>query len=235
MRMGPKIAIITCLAALVAAPQRPCAQAPDARALVAGSWFISLRPGAQDRLRFFAVDAADASRLYLRRFSTPAFYLDAWSGTELKVLLWPEPKRRPLAIAPGAASFLRESSPFRLEYRRANGAAARAGASPYEGDWEIGEPPMAAAVRACEKRAWTLALYFPGDPLSALPMGYYPLYSVGDGTWRSSGAFPDSLVEIEYEAASGALVLRPLFKDRPLAADLYDPVRAWRVGESKNK
>jgi hypothetical protein len=219
--------IAACLSALAAVLPLG-AQMPDAKALVDGAWFISLRPGAQDGLRFFAVDASDAGRLYLRRFSTPAFYLDAWSGTELKVLLWPEPKKRELVIAPGASSFLRESSPFRIEYRRAKGDGERAGASPYEGDWEIGEPPMAVSVRACEKRGWTLVLYFPGDPLSALPMGYYPLYYSGDGTWRSSGAFPDSLIEIEYEAASGALVIRPLFKDQPLAADLYDPVRAWR-------
>jgi hypothetical protein len=228
MRLRAVFALAACLSALAAAAPPLGAQVPDAKALVDGSWFISLRPGAQDRLRFFAVDAADSGRLYLRRFSTPSFYLDSWSGTELKVHLWPEPKKRKLAIAPGAASFLRESSPFKLEYRRAAGVAARAGASAYEGDWEIGEPPMAASVRACEKRGWTLALYFPGDPLSALPMGYYPLYPVGDGTWRSSGAFPDSLIEIEYEVASGALVIRLLFKSQPLAADLYDPVRAWR-------
>jgi hypothetical protein len=224
MRLTAVIAVG--LSALVAAAQPLGAQAPDAKALVEGRWFINLRPGAQDRLRFLAVEPSDSGRLYLRRFSTPSFYLDAWTGTELKVLLWPEPKRRKLAIAPGAASFLRESSPFKLEYRRSKPGGA--GASPYEGEWEIGEPPMAVSIRACEKRDWAVVLCFPGDPMSALPMGYYPLYPVGDGSWRSSGAFPDSLIEVEYEAASGALVIRPMFKEMPLAADLYDPVRAWR-------
>jgi hypothetical protein len=71
-------------------------------------------------------------------------------------------------------------------------------------------------------------MYFPGDPLSAIPMGYYPLSLVGEGEYRSSGAYPDSLLRLEYESASGALLLSPQFSARPLAADLYDPVRVWR-------
>lgn len=227
--LGRALALAAFLCALLATgiqAQASVGRVPDAKALIDGNWFISLRPGAQDRLRFFALAEADAGRLFLRRFATPSFYLDAYSGSELKVLLWPEAKKRRLLLAPGATSFVREEGPYRLEYRRIPGTAA--GSAPYEGEWAIGEPPMTASIRSCEKRGWNLVMYFPGDPLSIIPMGYYPLFPSGDGGYRSSSAFADSLIELEYDQASGALILRPLFKDRPLAADLYDPVRAWR-------
>ena len=224
MRKTAVIAFAACLAGLGIA-SATC-QVPDAKELVEGNWFINLRAGAQDRLRFFSLEGADASRLFLRRFATPAYYLDSYSGSELKVLLWPEAKKRELTLAPGSDSFVRESLPLRLEYKRI--AGTREGGSPYEGEWAIGDPPMTASIRACEKHGWALAMYFPGDPLSALPIGYYPLYPVGDGSYRSSAAFPDSLIELEYDGTSGSLVIRPLFKGQPLAADLYDPVRGWR-------
>ncbi len=224
MRKIAVIALVSCLAGLGIASAN--CQAPGAKELIEGNWFVNLRAGAQDRLRFFSLDAADSSRLFLRRFATPAYYLDAYSGSELKVLLWPQAKLRAISLAQGSDSFLRESLPLRLEYKRV--AGSRAGSSPYEGEWAIGDPPMTASIRACEKRGWTLAMYFPGDPLSAIPMGYYPLFAVGDGTYRSSSVFPDSLLELEYDRVSNSLVIRPLFKDHPLAADLYDPIRAWR-------
>jgi hypothetical protein len=228
MKKSAILALAACLALGICPVMY--AQVLDAKTLTLGNWFISLRPGAQDRLRFFELDAADSSRLYIRRFATPSFYVDAYSGRELKVLLWPEVKRRVLDLAPGASSFVRETTPFKLEYKRVKGSgeAVRGSGSPYEGEWEIGDPPMTVSARACEKRAWTLVMYFPGDPLSAIPMGYYPLFPVGDGTYRSSDDFPDSLIELEYDQASSSLVIRPLFKAMPLAADLSDPVRAWR-------
>jgi hypothetical protein len=223
-----KKAIVLALAACVVASS---AFAIDAKALTTGSWFTNIGPGEREPLRFFAIDGADAGRLYLRRFMTPSYYLDAFSGVDLKVLLWPEAKRRTLAFGANGDSFVREASPAVIEYRRASAGSAReaaTAASPYEGDWEIGEQAMAASIRACEKRAWALVMYFPGDPESAIPLGYYPLFARGEGTWRSSSAFADSLVELEYDQASDSIVIRPLFKERPLAADLYDPVRAWR-------
>jgi hypothetical protein len=231
MKGATLIALAACL--VLAAPARaapaqpPDAAAPSPDALARGAWFLSLSPGAKDELRFFVLDGADAGRLFLRRFATPSFYLDALSGGDLKVLLWPEAKRRSLAFAPDGSSFAREASPVKVVYKRAAAAPPRA-ASPYEGDWEIGEPAMTASIRACEKRAWALVMFFPGDPLSAIPMGYYPLFPAGEGSYRSSASFPDSLVELEYDPDSDSLVIRPLFKERPLAAELYDPVRAWR-------
>jgi hypothetical protein len=195
---------------------------------VGGSWFVSLSPGARDELRFFALDPSDAGRLYLRRFATPSFYLDALSGDELKILLWPEAKRRALAFSFDGDSFVRETSPIRLEYRRADAASPRAAGSAYEGEWTVGEPAMTVSIRACERRDWVLVMYFPGDPLSAIPMGYYPLFLSSGGSYRSSSSFPDSSIELAYDPGSDALVLRPLFKDKPLAAELYEPVRAWR-------
>ncbi len=219
-------ACLALAAPLLAAPA-PSAASLSVADLAGGAWFLSLSPGARDELRFFAVDAADAGRLYLRRFSTPSYFVDALSGSELKVLLWPEAKKRSLSFAPGGASFIRETSPVKVEYKRA--APAPGGAAvPYEGDWEIGAPPMSVSIRACEKRAWTAIMYFPGDPSSAIPMGYYPLAPAGEGAYRSSAAFPDSYLELEYDPGSDALIIRPMFKDRPLAAGLYDPVRAWR-------
>jgi hypothetical protein len=194
--------------------------------LLAGTWSISPGYEAASALRFFPIDGRDSGQLYLRRFSTPSFYLDALAGEELKVLLWPEAKSRTLSFSADGSSFLRETSPAKLEYRRVQPLS---GASPYEGDWTIGALGMEASIRACEKRVWSLVMYFPGSPESAIPLGYYPLVALGDGRYRSSGAFPDSLIELSYDEASGALLIRPLFKARPLAtADLYDPVRAWR-------
>jgi hypothetical protein len=209
----------------------------DAKVLTSSSWFMSLGPGDRDQLRFFTLDGAASSALYLRRFMTPSYYLDALAGTQLKVLLWPEPKLRTLAFSPDGNSIIRETSPASLEYRRAAasrgssaGSAAAKNVSPYEGDWEIGigENAMTVSIRACEKKEWDMVMYFPGDPDSAIPMGYYPLFSLGDGTWRSSSAFADSLIELEYDQDSDSLVIRPMYKERPLAADLYDPVHAWR-------
>jgi hypothetical protein len=222
------LAIAACLAASIPAFAAPAANAGSLspEALAAGSWFLSLSPGARDELRFFALDPSDAKRLYLRRFATPSFYLDALSGSDLKILLWPEAKQRSLTFAPDRASFVRETNPIKVEYRRST--APRGDASLYEGDWGIGDPAMTVSIRACEKREWTIAMYFPGDPLSAIPLGYYPLYPLGDGSYRSSSSFPDSCIELKYDAASDALVIRPLFSERPLAAELYDPVRAWR-------
>lgn len=217
-------ASMECLAA-------PTSRPPDAKALISGSWSISLVPGEAEQLRFSALEGADAGRLYLRRFMTPSFYVDALAGSELRVLLWPEPKSRTLSFAADGDSFLRETNPAAIKYKRAGPGPAKAAdrrASAYEGDWEIGDIGMTASIRACEKRAWALVMYFPGHPFSAIPMGYYPLCDQGDGTWRSSSAFADSLIELSYDQASDALVLRPLFKERPLAAELYDPVRAWR-------
>jgi hypothetical protein len=215
------LALVACLAT-VPALAAPNAGKLESKELCGGSWFLSLVPGQREALRIFALAPADTSALYLRRFMTPAYYLDALSGDELKVLLWPSPKERRLDFAPGDGSFKRETNPALLEYRK-----TAKGGSPYEGDWEIGNQAMAVSIRRCEKRAWSLVLYFPGDPLSALPMGYYPLYAIGDGAYRSSSAFADSLIELEYDGASDALLIRPLFKERPLAAELYDPVRAW--------
>jgi hypothetical protein len=211
-------------AGLAVASLAAAAPSADAR-LVSGTWFLNLGPGSRDPVRFFAIAPEDAGRLYLRRFSTPSYYLDALSGNELKVLLWPEPKRRTLSFSEDGRTLLRETSPIRLEYAR---STQRKGASsPYEGDWEVGDPAMDLSIRACEKAAWTLVMYFPGDPLSAIPMGYYPLRPAGEGAYRSSSAFSDSCVEIEYDQRSSALVIRPVFKERPLAAELYEPVRAW--------
>jgi hypothetical protein len=234
---APRILLLAaCLAASalpsVAAPGGAAASGPqDPAFLTGGSWFISLSPGARDGLRFFPIAAADADRLFLRRFATPSFYLDSLAGNDLKVLLWPEAKRRTLSFAPDGMSFLREASPIRVEYARtARAGKAEAGRSPaaYEGEWETGKPAMPVSIRACERSAWALVMYFPGDPLSAIPMGYYPLRPIGDGTYRSSAAFPDSQLELEYDMVSDSLLVRPLFKERPLAAELYDPVRAWR-------
>ena len=223
-------AIFFALAACIAASG---AYALDAKFLSSSSWFMSLAPGDREPLRFFALGDADSSHMYLRRFMTPSYYLDALAGEELKVLLWPEAKRRTLAFAADGDSFVRETSPATIVYRRAAAGRSRAAPKdvfPYEGDWEIGigESLMAASIRACEQRAWVLVMYFPGDPESAIPMGYYPLFALSDGTWRSSPAFADSLIELEYDQASDSLVIRPLFKERPLATDLYDPVHAWR-------
>lgn len=215
----------------------PLSRAPDAKALISGSWSMSLVPGEREPLRFFAVEGADSGRLYLRRFMTPSFYVDALSGADLRVLLLPEPTSRKLAFAADGDSFVRETSPASIEYKRAAAAAGSASglakaaqtrSSSYEGDWEIGDIGMTASIRACEKRAWALVMYFPGHPFSAIPLGYYPLYDQGDGVWRSSSAFADSLLELTYDQVSDSLVIRPLFKERPLAAELYDPVRAWR-------
>jgi hypothetical protein len=230
MRGKSALSLALCLAAaapLLSAPA-PSAQALSAANLTAGSWFLSLSPGARDDLKFFAVEAADAGRLYLRRFATPSFYLDALAGTDLKVLLWPEAKKRSLSFGPEGNSFTRETSPFKVDYKR-SGAAPKGAPLAYEGDWTVGEPAMTVSIRACEKRSWAVVMYFPGDPSSGIPMGYYPLAPVGDGVFRSSSAFPDSYIELEYDPASDALVIRPLFKERPLAAGLYDPVRAWRA------
>jgi hypothetical protein len=221
------IAVFIVSASPVAAAPGFDAGASGMGALPAGSWFLSLSPGARDQLRFFAIDAADASHLYLRRFATPSFYLDALSGNELKIFLWPEAKKLSLTFTPDESSFTREASPIKVEYRRTTAAPAGRSA-PYVGDWEIGAQAMTVSMRACEKRDWTLVMYFPGDPLSAIPLGYYPLSPTGDGGYRSSSAFSDSQIELEYDPASDALVIRPLFKERPLAAELYDPVRAWR-------
>jgi hypothetical protein len=227
MRGFRALALAACLAAAAPIAAAPASGALSVADLSAGAWFISLSPGARDELRFFAVDAADAARLYLRRFATPSFYVDSLSGFDLKVLLWPEAKRRALSFAPDGSSFSRETSPSELEYRRT--AAPRGAASPYEGDWEVGSPAMTISIRACEKREWKIIMYFPGDPSSAIPMGYYPLAPAGDGIFRSSESFPDSYIEIEYDPASDALVIRPMFKERPLAVELYDPVRAWHA------
>jgi hypothetical protein len=233
---APRVLLLAaCLAASalpsIAAPASPASGSMDAAFLTGGSWFISLSPGARDSLRFFPIAAADADRLFLRRFATPSYYLDSLTGNDLKVLLWPEAKRRTLSFAPDGMSFLREASPLRVEYARtARAGKAEAGRSPtaYEGEWETGKPAMPISIRACERGAWEIVMYFPGDPLSAIPMGYYPLRPIGDGTYRSSSAFPDSPLELEYDRASDSLLLRPLFKEKPLAAELYDPVRAWR-------
>jgi hypothetical protein len=230
---------IACAAAAWPSAAAPASRAPGApltsdaaslspAVLVAGSWFINLGPGSRDALRFFAIGPEDAGRLYLRRFATPSFYLDTLAGRELKILLWPEPKRRSLDFAPDGSSFTRETSPIKLEYRRSAGSTPRGASTPYEGDWDVGDPAMTLSIRPCEKRAWAVAMYFPGDPFSAIPMGYYPLYSVGEGVYRSSSVFADSGVELEYDPGSDALVIRPLFKERALAAELYEPVRAWR-------
>jgi hypothetical protein len=88
---------------------------------------------------------------------------------------------------------------------------------------------MTISIRACEKREWKIVMYFPGDPSSAIPMGYYPLAPGVEGSYRSSSSFPDSYIELAYDPVSDALVIRPMFKERPLAAELYDPVRAWRA------
>jgi hypothetical protein len=226
MRKAVFLALAMCVAAWGA-------YALDAKFLSSSSWFMSLAPGDREQLRFFALGEADSSRLYLRRFMTPSYFLDVLRGEELKVLLWPEAKRRTLVFAAGGDSFIRETSPSTLSYRRAPGGRGRAaemGIFPYEGDWEIGkgESVMTASIRACEQRAWALVMYFPGDPESAIPMGYYPLFALSDGTWRSSSAFADSLVELEYDSVSDSLVIRPMFSERPLATDLYDPVHAWR-------
>jgi hypothetical protein len=223
------LALAACLLAAgpgAAEPKASGAAGLSSEALAAGSWFINLGPGSRDELRFFLIAPEDAGHLYVRRFLTPAFYLDALSGGELKVLLWPETKHRTLSFSEDGTSLLRETSPVRLEYRR---SSAPPGAAPsYEGDWEVVGPAMTLSIRACEKAAWKLAMYFPGDPLSAIPMGYYPLRPVGDGVYRSSAAFLDSSIELEYDPLSDALVIRPLGKERPLAAELYEPVRAWR-------
>jgi hypothetical protein len=230
MRGIRAFALAACLAAAapgLAAPA-PGAETLSVTDLTAGSWFVSLSPGARDDLRFFAVDAADAERLFLRRFATPSFYVDAIYGDDLKVLLWPEAKRRSLSFAPGGSSFTRETSPVKVEYSR-SAAPPKGAVDRYEGDWEVGAPAMTVSMRACEKRAWKVVMYFPGDPSSAIPMGYYPLAQANDGIYRSSVSFPDSYVEIEYDPVSDALVIRPMFKERPLAAELYDPVHAWRA------
>jgi hypothetical protein len=226
------LALVACLFAAAHALAAPVAVSVvgglSPEALIAGSWFLNLSPGAHDELRFLSIDTADADRLYLRRFATPSFYLDALSGSDLKVLLWPKAKKRSLSFAPDKASFTREASPIKVEYLRSSASPSRRDASPYEGDWEIGKPVMTVSMRACEKRTWTVVVFFPGDPLSAIPMGYYPLFLSGDGSYRSSSSFPDSCIELEYDPASDSLVIRPLFKERPLAAELYDPVHAWR-------
>jgi hypothetical protein len=229
MRGIRALVLAACLvaAASIAAAPSPVSGSLSVADLSDGAWFISLSPGAHDELRFLAVDAADADRLYLRRFATPSFYVDSISGGDLKVLLWPEAKRRSLSFAPGGSSFTRETSPIKVEYRRTT--APRGAAAPYEGDWEVGSPAMTVSMRACEGRAWKVVMYFPGDPSSAIPMGYYPLAPAGDGIYRSSASFPDSYIELEYDQASDSLVIRPMFKERPLAAELYDPVRAWRA------
>jgi hypothetical protein len=229
VRILAAAACILAAASTLAAPAKGTeAETLGPEALAAGTWFLSLSPGARDELRFFAIDPADADHLYLRRFVTPSFYLDALSGDDLKVLLWPEVKTRSLSFAPDNASFMRETSPIKVEYRRSPATPSRRSASPYEGDWEIGEPVMTVSIRACERRAWKVVMYFPGDPLSAIPMGYYPLYPSSDGIYRSSSSFPDSDIELSYDPASESLVIRPLFMERPLAAELYDPVHAWR-------
>jgi hypothetical protein len=230
-------ALAACLlAALPAAaapsPGAPQAPAPSAaaslkpEALIAGAWFLNLGAGSREELRFFAIAPEDAGRLYLRRFATPSYYLDALSGSELKVLLYPEAKRRTLSFARDGMSLVRETSPIKLEYRRIS--APRSGSSPYEGDWEVGDPAMTLAIRPCEKSPWVVAMYFPGDPLSAIPMGYYPLRQVGEGIFASSSAFSDSSVELSFDPVSDALVIRPRFKERALADELYEPIRAWR-------
>jgi hypothetical protein len=226
------LALAVCLAAALPALAAPAGNAPalGIGTLTGHSWFVNLSPGARDELRFFAIDPVDANSLYVRRFATPSFYLDSLSGMDLKVLLWPDAKKLSLSFAPDGTSFTREKSPIKVEYKRSadSSTAARGALSPYEGDWGIGDPIMTASIRACEKRTWALVMYFPGDPLSAIPLGYYPLSPSGDGSYRSSSAFADSFIEIEYDQVSDALVIRPLFKDRPLAPELYDPVHAWR-------
>ena len=200
-----------------------------AKAIEKGGWYLSLSPGAKDQVRFMSIDPDDANRLFLRRFVTPSFYVDALSGDQLKVLLWPRAKELRLAFAGDGSSFKRQPESVEVEYKRATPLRAGGSLSPYEGEWNIGDPAMTVSIRACEQRAWTLVMYFPGDPLSAIPMGYYPLAPAGDGELRSSSAYPDSLIVVEYDPVSESLLIRPLFKERPLAEELYDPVRAWRA------
>jgi hypothetical protein len=226
MKMRALFAVLACLVAPVFAAAAPDAASLGPEALFSGTWFLSLGPESREELRFFAIALEDSGRLYLRRFATPSYYLDALAGDELKVLLWPEAKRRTLSFAEDGMSFLRETSPIALEYRRAS--PSRGASSSYEGDWMIGDPGMTLSIRACEKARWTIAMYFPGDPLSAIPMGYYPLRLASGGVYRSSSAFPDSGIEVEYDPQSDALLIRPTFKERPLAAELYESVRAWR-------
>jgi len=201
----------------------PAGKPVDEKALLEEKWFASVGLNNHDDIRFFALDPEDARSLYLRRFATPSIYLDAYSEGELKVLLWPEAKKRSLDMTAGAASFTRRADQLKAEYRR----VGPAGASPYEGDWEIGAPAMTASIRSCEKRDWRLVMYFPGDPLSAIPMGYYPLYRTPEGRYRSSSALGDSALEVGYDPTLDTLVIKPLFAG-DLDPALYDPVRAWR-------
>lgn len=229
VKLAKRFALIVLSGLSFSAMAAPSATDLSPSDLVSGAWSISPGYETASPLRFFAIEGTDAAKLYLRRLSTPSFYLDSLEGKDLKVLLWPEAKTRALIFAADGSSFLRETSPAKIEYRRAQAAgAAKAGVSPYEGEWTIGELGMEASIRACEARAWSLVMFFPGSPESAIPLGYYPLAYLGEGRYRSSAAFSDSLVELSYDEASGSLVIKPLFKKKDLAADLYDPVRAWR-------